>query len=381
MLVFTVLLWAATAVKVFQLLRAPDDPMLRTVAGGLAAAALAFTAGRAPVEAGLNRITLGLPSLLQNIGMNLAFLTLLAFFVYSSHGRDSAAREMRWHRAVVLVVLVLLCLVWMTAPAAVRAAPRDAAGDGVVHGALFQLCSVAALLYSLIAAVPHAARRARRVQQRHLRIGLRIVAVGLGAAVVANLLSASSTVSGLLLGAGNEVVPWLRLVYLGAIVVAIPGLAIGLSLPILVSMTAAVPLWRRHWQEYRALRPLWKRVHRAFPKVALRRPIGAVRPWSIHARRYRRACEIRDGLLMLAPYYPVHSGAASSTIDTHAAIVEEALRARAEALEDGSEAIGGPITTPIPQGENTKTLDDDIRWLVELSQAIYRPGATPAVQS
>ncbi|WP_308016906.1 MAB_1171c family putative transporter [Saccharopolyspora sp. 6V] len=202
----------------------------------------------------------------------------------------------------------------------------------------------------------------------------------LSAAVAANLLSASSTAAGVLLGPENEVVPQLRRVYLGFIVVAIPGLAVGLALPILVSMAAAAPLWWRHWQEYRALGPLWKRVHQTFPGVTLRRPIGAVRPWSIHARRYRRACEIRDGLLMLAPYYPVRPDAAASAVDVHAANVEEAFRAREETRHEGSEAVGGPVNAPIPQGEHTASLDDDVRWLTQLSKAIFRPGTKSAVQ-
>ncbi|WP_338600480.1 MAB_1171c family putative transporter [Saccharopolyspora sp. SCSIO 74807] len=376
MVALTVLLWVATAVKAFQLVRAPDDRLLRTVAGGLAAAALAFTVGRAPIEGWLDNLVLGTPNLLRNLGMNLAFFSFLAFFVYSTHGRYSANQEMRRHRAIVAVLLLLECLAWATAPSSVRVS-----GEGSVHGALFQFVSVLALLYPLLASLPHAVRRSRRVQQRHLRIGLRILTVGLAAAVLANLLSATMTLVGVALGPDSAALAVLRRAYIVVILVAIPGLAIGLTLPIVTSMAAAIPLWWRHWREFRALRPLWKQMHEAFPDQTLRRPIGAVRPWSIHARRYRRACEIRDGLLMLAPYYPVRTPAGTLSTDTHAEQVREALRARAEARQDGSEAVGGPIATPIPQGVHGAGMDGDIRWLVELSQSLPRRGRAPSGHS
>ena len=371
MVALTVLLWVATAVKAFQLVRAPDDRLLRTVAGGLAAATLAFTVGRAPFEAWLDHLVLGMPNLLRNLGMSLAFFAFLAFFVYSTHGRYHANRETRGHRAILAVLLLLECLVWATAPSSVRVS-----GEGSVHGALFRFVSVVALLYPLLATLPHAVRRARRVQQRHLRIGLRILTVGLGAAVLANLLSAAMTLAALAFGPDAAVLAALRRAYVVVILVAIPGMVIGITLPIVASMAAAIPMWWRHWREYRALRPLWKQMNTAFPDQTLRRSIGAVRPWSIHARRYRRACEIRDGLLMLAPYYPVRTPATAASTQTQAEQVREALRARAEARQDGSEAIGGPVTASIPHGVDGAGMDGDIRWLVELSRDLSRRDPT-----
>ncbi|GGM81250.1 hypothetical protein GCM10012275_59860 [Longimycelium tulufanense] len=371
LLTFTVLLWVATAIKAVQLLRAPDDRLLRTVAGGLASAAIAFTVGRHPVATWLDSIVLGLPSLIRNIGMIAAFYSLLAFFAYSTAARGRSPQEMRRHRVIVGTLVALAVTVWVTAPDHVRADPRGAAGVGIVQGTVFQLLAVLALLYTIAGALLHALHYARLTRRKHLRIGLRVLVAGLAAALVANVLSASVTLMGLALPGGSPAMAAARTAYVIVIVVAIPGLAVGLAYPIVVGMATAAPTWLRHWREYFALRHLWRETHRAFPALTLRRSIGAVRPWGIHARRYRRACEIRDCLVMLAPYYPVHRPEAT-TVGTDVELVREALRARSEAREDGSEPIGGPVTAPVPQGGLSGDMNADIRWLVDLSRALKR---------
>src|SRR5699024_9465258 len=127
---FTVLLWLATAIKAMQLLRAPDDRLLRTVAGGLASAALAFTVGRQPVEQWLDGAVLGLPSLIRNLAMIAAFYSLLAFFAYSTQ-RKNPYQEMRRHRAIVGTLVVLAVITRGTAPDQIRADPRAAASAGL----------------------------------------------------------------------------------------------------------------------------------------------------------------------------------------------------------------------------------------------------------
>lgn len=377
-LTFTVLLWLATAIKAVQLLRAPDDRLLRTVAGGLAAAAIAFTVGRHPVEVWLDSIVLGLPSLIRNLGMIAAFYSLLTFFAYSTAQRGRTPQEMRRHRAIVTTLIGLAVIVWATAPDHIRADPRIAASAGLLQGAAFQLLAVMALLYTIAEAFRHTLHYVRWVQRKHLRIGLRILLAGLAAALAANVISASVILLGLALPRDSALMAAARTTYVIVTIVAIPGLAIGLAYPIVAGMVRAAPTWWRHWREYHALRPLWREMHRAFPALTLRRTIGAVRPWSIHARRYRRACEIRDGLVMLAPYYPVrpHRSITLTTVDAYAEQVREALRARAEAREDGSEPIGGPIAAPVPQGGISGEMDADIRWLVDLSRALQRTHAS-----
>jgi hypothetical protein len=372
LIVFTTLLWTATAIKGSQLLRAPDDRLLRTVAGGLAAASVAFTVGRWPVRVWLDSAVVGLPSLLRNIGMIAAFYSILAFFVYSTTRQNLGVKKLHRHSVVVGTFLMLAIVTWSTAPDHVRADPRAAAREGLIQGALFQLLAVTALIYSIVGALRHSAYFARRAQRKHLRIGLRVLVSGLAGALLADLISLAVTLMGLVLSRENTVLSIAETVYMAAILVAIPGLTVGLSYPIITGMVAAAPVWWRHWREYHALYPLWREVHLAFPDLTLRRSIGIVRPWSIHARRYRRACEIRDGLVNLAPYYPAREPRLTiATAHTYAEYLQEALRARSEARADGSEPIGGPVSTPIPRGFSGE-LDTDIRWLVDLTRAFGR---------
>ncbi|NYH77686.1 hypothetical protein FHR84_001000 [Actinopolyspora biskrensis] len=372
---FTLLLWAGTALKGVQLLRAPDDRLLRTVASGLATAAIAFTVGRHPVEAWLDGLYPGIPSLVRNLGMTAAFYLVLAFFVYSTKQHRQAAGEMFRHRAIVGGLLAFAVLTWALAPAAVRADPRAASYEGFGYATVFQALAALATLYSVFHALRYGVRRARRARRRHLRIGLSVLVVGLVGALLANLLSVAMTLMGLVLPPEAPAMTAAQLAYVVVILFGIPGVAFGLAYPIVAGMAAATPVWWRHWRQHRALRPLWLEMNRAFPALTLRRTIGAVRPWSIHARRYRRACEIRDGLVMLAPYYPAEEredAEGTATTERYAARLREALRARAEAGADGSEPVGGTITTPAPRNGLGGGMDADIRWLAELSTALRR---------
>lgn len=382
---FAVLLWAATAVKVVQLLRAPDDRLLRTIAGGLAAGAIAFTVGRQPIKQWLEDLILGLPKLLSNLGMATAFYALLAFFVHSTIQPRSARRLMRRHTAIVGTLFAAAVLVWATMPTVARIDPGEAGHLGNLSGTAFQAIFTLALLYAILGALRYAPVYARNAARLQLRIGLRILVIGLAAAALVNLISVIVIMLNLVPGPNTVGVAAARQTYLMIMLFTIPCLAVGLAYPIVAGMVAAAPLWWRHWREYWALRPLWRQIHQAFPELTLRRPLGAVKPWGVHARRYRRACEIRDGLVMLGPYYPVHSGsaapdatgtstpeAASAAADgmtTHAARVRDALRARTEARSDGSEPIRTPMTGHVPHGP-ANTLAHDVRWLVSLSRSL-----------
>ncbi|WP_245695605.1 MAB_1171c family putative transporter [Actinopolyspora saharensis] len=373
---FTLLLWAGTALKGLQLLRAPDDRLLRTVASGLATAAIAFTVGRHPVEGWLDGVYPGIPSLVRNLGMTAAFYLVLSFFVYSAQQHRRAVGEMLRHRAIVGGLLALAVLTWALAPAQVRLDPRAASYEGFGHATVFQALAALATLYSVFHALRHGVRRVRTARRRHLRIGLSVLVIGLVGALLANLLSVVMTLMGIVLSPQAPALTAAQLAYVVVILFGIPGVAFGLAYPIVAGMVAATPVWWRHWRQHRALRPLWTEVTRAFPALTLRRTIGAVRPWSIHARRYRRACEIRDGLVMLAPYYPAaerEDAEGTATTERCAARLREALRVRAEARADGSEPVGGEVATVLaPRNGGGGGMDADIRWLVELSTALRR---------
>lgn len=379
---FAALLWAATAVKLIQLLRAPDNRLLRTIASGLTAASLGFTVGREPIRTWLEHLLAGLPKLLSNLSMNAAFFALLAFFAYSSLSDRAARHQLRRPAWTVGILLAAAMITWSTIPATVRADPSAASHAGVWQATLYGGLTSVAPLYTVVGTLRHALRYARRPQRTHLRIGLRILVVGLAATVLLQTLSLAAALIDLA-PAGNQgsALAVTKTSYIVVLLIAIPCLALGLAYPILAGMVAAFPLWWRHWREFRALRPLWRQVHRAFPELRLRRTWGAVKPWSVHTRRYRRACEIRDGLVLLSPYYPLHptrgqhhddaaTATAAGSVEASAEQVREALRARAEARVDGSEPVGGPIGVPVPRGRADDAQADDVRWLVDLTRAL-----------
>lgn len=362
-----VLLWAVFLFKLVQLLRAPDDRPLRAVTLGLGSATVAFTVGREPVEGALHGIALGLPTLIRNLGMIGAFAAITAFFVHATQSSASAVRAMRRHTAILAGIAAVTTALWVLMPTAARFTPRAAGG---VWGVGFLLAAVTGLLYAATVAARHTLRHAQTAQLPRVRRGLGILSAGLIGSVLANLISAGSSLALLFVARDHPVITGGTYAYLAATLVAIPGIAIGLAYPIVAAMITAVPTWWRHRKEYRALAPLWRQARRAWPDIMLRRPAGALRP-SIHARRYRRATEIRDALMLLQPYYPVRPDGLNGDVRAHAADLDEALQLRAEALDDGSHPIGGAPSGSAPAASNRR-IDADVDWLVQLSRALVQ---------
>lgn len=369
--VFTLLLWAAFLIKVRQLLRAPDDRPLRAVALGLGSAAVAFSVGRDPLETVLDELVLGLPTLTRNLGMAGVYFAIAVFFVYTTQPHRTADRAVRQHTAIVGGILAVTTVIWILMPAVTRPDPRG----GGAWGVLFLLAAVAALLYAAIVAARHTLRNARTAQLPRVRKGLGILSMGLLFSVAANVLSACSSLGLLFLPREHGIIEWVSRAYLVTNLVAIPGIAIGLAYPIVAVMITAVPTWWRHRRESQAMAPLWRQIRRAWPDIKLRHPAGVLRP-NVHARRYRRAIEIRDGLVLLQPYLPVRAKYPADVGD-YAADLHAALQLRSEARQDGSHPVGGqpPASVAHPQD---RTIDDDIDWLTQLSRALVQYQRTTA---
>lgn len=300
---FAVILWIGVAIKCVQLARAPEDRPLRTVAAGLASAAIAFTVGREFIEVPLDAAVPGLVNLIQNLAMIGAFYSLMAFFVHTAS--THAQREMRLHHVVEGFLVVIMLGAWSVAPAEVRADMHANSGDG--SAVVYFVCSALAMLYSLFHAARHTISLSRRARRPRLRRGLAILSVGLISAAGTNVLSLVMALASGYAGYRTELVDQLTGAYLVMALIAVPALAVGLSWPIVAAMIASAPIWRAHWNDYQNLKPLRRQIYQAFPTTRLQRTRGAKRPWSIHARRVRSGLEIRDGIVLLAPYYPVLS--------------------------------------------------------------------------
>jgi hypothetical protein len=134
-------------------------------------------------------------------------------------------------------------------------------------------------------------------------------------------------------------------------------------------MLVSVPLWRAHRRYYRELEPLWTAVDQAFPQLVLGR-VPAV-SWrgrlgwdSSHYRFYRRVVEIRDGLVLLGPYFEVSVGRTEAQRDeAHwAAVIRGALSAK---QAEGPVVDADPVL--VPGGDD---LESDARRLVGISREL-----------
>jgi hypothetical protein len=347
----TIALWIGALDKLYQLFLAPDDLPLRAVAGCLACLAIVPVLNLPPVVALIDAAGGGLARLLVNLMTMSASYWLLAFFQYSVR----ASR--RFQTLAYVGALALVLGAWLAAPASVRLQPAALSSGGDWHSTVFVVVAVGYMGYALSLAMRWSVIYARVARRVELRRGLRAMAVGLAFLIagcackcVVALLQAFA---GIAWEVGN-------LVYVSCVLVGSVLLVVGVMYPAVTGMLAAVPVWRWHRAAYREMEPLWQALHEAFPDLALR---SETLPWwrdplrirRTHRDYYRRAVEIRDGLVQLGPYYP-----ATEADDADA--VKAALLAKAA----GAPA-GPPRPAPMAAGDD---LDSDVRWLVRLSNSL-----------
>jgi hypothetical protein len=361
----TVALWIGALDKLYQLVLAPDDRPLRAVAGCLACLAVVPVLNLPPVVAFLDGFGGGVARLLVNLMTMAASYWMLAFFQYS-------VRASRRLQTVAFAgALGLVVGVWLAAPAPIRLQPAALSSGGDWHSTVFVVAAVGYMAYALGLALRWAVRYARVARRVELRRGLRAIAVGLAfliaGCVCKCFVALLQALAAVVWEAGN-------LAYVGFVLVGSVLLVAGVMYPAVTGMLAAVPVWRWHRRAYREMEPLWRALHEAFPDLALR---SETLPWwrdplrirRTHRDYYRRAVEIRDGLVQLGPYYPADDGedvpaaepGRSSEAD-HAQAVRAALAAKASGAPAES-----PHPAPVAGGDD---LDSDVRWLVRLSRSL-----------
>lgn len=139
---------------------------------------------------------------------------------------------------------------------------------------------------------------------------------------------------------------------------------VGALLPLLAGAVAGIQILIAPAREYRILGPLWIEITREFPDLAFRAGRG------ISSRLYRREIEIRDGLVLLGPYYDrdlasrtdqAAAGGGDHEIAVTVALVRGALRAH---------RAGQPAADPHPlpvSGADTRTAD--LNWIISVAAA------------
>lgn len=347
----TIALWIGALDKLYQLVLAPDDRPLRAVAGCLSCLAVVPALNFPPVVRFIDSAGGGLARLLVNLMTMAASYWMLAFFQYSVR----ASR--RFQTVAFAGALALVAGVWLAAPAPVRLQPAALASGTDWHSTVFVVAAVGYMAYALGLALRWAVIYARVARRRQLRRGLRAIAAGLASLIAGCfckcLVALLQAFAGVAWEAGN-------VAYVGFVLIGSVGLVIGVMYPAVTGMLAAVPVWSWHRRAYRDMEPLWQALHEAFPDLALR---TETLPWwrdplrirRTHRNYYRRAVEIRDGLVQLGPYFPD-----DRTGDAGA--VRRALTAKAAGAPAGTSP-----PTPATGGDD---LDSDVRWLVHLSRSL-----------
>jgi len=149
---------------------------------------------------------------------------------------------------------------------------------------------------------------------------------------------------------------------------------IGALLPLLAGATASVPILLTQARDYRISGPLWNAITAEFPDLAFHHTRG------ISSRLYRREIEIRDGLVLLGPYYNrdlahrVNNTAAGPTPDPDLAVTVALIRAALRAHRAG-QATANPH--PLPTS-GTATRADDLKWLLRVAAAFADAEKTQA---
>lgn len=362
-----VLLWIQTY-------RAPENVPIRFFAVSITLLAAASVLRNAP---GGSLIPV-LPNNLLNIAN--AFVQV-CFFVSVQLGRPGI-RRIRWELLVALLAAAAAVAAYLAAPAAIRNVINDNArfGDRTV-AFLFSFPITAYLVY----AAGSIAYRIRRilpiVTRRVLRVSLVIIAAGACLQVLGGLIQGGSAL--LRYTGGLATVPVdLRPVVGTLVVIGFFALVVGAIVPLVDGVIREVPRIRAQRRAARTLEPLWRELHTEFPELSLKlRSPGPGRAL------YRRVVEIRDGLVLLSPYFgsAVARDAAERgrragesddevAVAVQAALVRDALRARRSGHGPPAEVVRLEQQT-VPDG-GAGDWRDDADTLVRLARR-FEESAVP----
>lgn len=308
----TTLIWVGAAVLWIQVYRAPENTAIQFFAATLTLLGVNFTINVVP----------GASPPVELLMINLLALATgfakIGFFLSVVHGRDAAHRISR-QAVLVGVVAIAASAAWALAPAELRAVLPGPEAAGHPTGLLFSLTVTAYLGYVSLRTVIWVIHLVPLAHRRVLRVSLVIIGIGGAAHLVNSVLSPITSIS--LFVSGRSVVPNLGIY--GALLSAIgfASLIIGALIPIVAGVIQEVPIMRRRRAISNALEPLFSALQAAFPELSL--PMRA--PGPSHTL-YRRTVEIRDGLVLLSPYYDRDVAAAAEESSRSAGESDDAMR-------------------------------------------------------
>ena len=348
--VYNLIAWVGGAVVLLLLGRALHDRSLRFLAASLVLfAASRFLATIPPPPAVL--------VLVLNLVVIASACCEVCFFRTVMHSNTSPSRPVRLEKEIGVAALVatIATITWLLAPEAARAGAI--AGTGYAHETapfifvtviIGYYITVSArvvnwtrqLMMAWVAKPSSAAPQTASSHERRFMVARRAFQIGVAIIGLAELLRFIADV----VKFGNEVTALISPASLAATKALSPAIEagirtghtafyIGALLPLLAGAVAGIPILIAHTRQYRILGPLWREITREFPDLAFRSGSG------ISSRLYRREIEIRDGLVLLGPYYDRdlatradQAGAGDTdrdiagTVAPQLAVVERALR-------------------------------------------------------
>jgi hypothetical protein len=311
----------------------------------------------------------------------------VCFFRTVMHS-DTPTRPPRLRKeiSVALLVAVVATTTWLLAPEAARAGAI--AGTGYAHDpAAFLFVTVIIGYYITVSArvvnwtrqlitawvadrtdhsPPTGPVHGRRsmVARRGFQIGVVVIGLAELLRLIADVAKFGNEVTALVSPASLDATKVVSPTIEAAIRTGHTAFYIGALLPLLAGAVAGIPVLIAHRREYRILGPLWTAITREFPDLAFRAGGG------ISSRLYRREIEIRDGLVLLGPYYDRDLASragqvAAGSIDPEIAVTVALIRGALHAHRAGQ-----PVEDPHPlpaSGADTRTAD--VNWIIRVAAA------------
>ncbi|AHH94552.1 hypothetical protein GCM10010174_45460 [Kutzneria viridogrisea] len=367
---------AAFGYKLPALFTARRDSALVALLAALVFKAVAFTLSIAAVSAWVDATT-GVPNLaalgIHSFGGPLFGAAMLVVVAHWLHPPEVAARRSRWILLAALAVLVSMVGLWLTAEVGVGARSVHFLVDNADRPVVvaYLLLYVVSAAVALVETTRLAVGYARRIGDRWLRAGLRLIALGsvvyLG--YYANRLSAAVAAP-----LNLEPLNWEFLTPV-ATGIGMPLIVIGLTIPSWGERLARLGSWLADYRAHRSLYPLWRDVSAAVPQVVLDPPTGQL--GELHYELYRRVIEIRDGWLVLRPYMSAEQAEELTERGQRAGLSGDRLRAAVRAAQLTAalraRAAGQQVAADGYAAEDEGTdLRAEIAWLVRVSRAYAR---------
>jgi hypothetical protein len=383
--------------------RAGRPPGLVVFCRFLLSLGLAFVFLAPSAQAVESLLVPNLGRLLSNTATLVAAFSVLSMLLHLHHPHEQAAPRIRPRRAALVAAVAVMAALFLSTPTT-TAGVRPSGGFGELVASrptlgVYVLVYSAYLGVALVDLMRLAWRYSGQVaHRRHLRRGLRVVAVGcaLGMVyVVEKALSVVLTWAGIVVLPNGEVRCTSPLTPAGcAFSVALPAVAVlvivaGATLPAWAPVLAAPVRWARDWAAYRELGPLWNAVRAAAPDVVLAvGPPATHWPGGIRFRLYRRVIEIRDGCLATralrepavvedATRRAVHAGRSGYELHAavEAAVLSDALtRARAGQAPNADFVQVGEVD-PDPAD-----LTAEVEWLRRVARAFAHTTRTDTTE-